>query len=228
MAVVEGTNAGFVLTAPTADPVDSNTPTADFRVNGGKFTSPSDAVRITEIGWWCDTASQAADFEVGLYAHDSGNNKPNALLASAGPAAKGTTAGWKSISIDFDISSSTIYWIAIQLDNTATGTKFNRGGLGTGTYHFKIGLSSLPSPWGTTSADQDFIPAFYAVYSTTAAGTNMQINIGDAWKEISAMQINIGDAWKAVVGAQINIGDAWKTYANCKLLSSLTLLCTTS
>ena len=43
------------------------------------------------------------------------------------------------------------------------------------------------------------------------AGTNMQINIGDAWKSVAGMQINIGDAWKSVAGMQINIGDAWKT-----------------
>ena len=43
-----------------------------------------------------------------------------------------------------------------------------------------------------------------------AAGTNLQLNIGDAWKEVDAMQINIGDVWKDVAGAQINIGDAWK------------------
>lgn len=42
-------------------------------------------------------------------------------------------------------------------------------------------------------------------------GTNLQLNISDAWKTVSAMQINIGDAWKSVAGAQINIGDAWKT-----------------
>jgi hypothetical protein len=47
-------------------------------------------------------------------------------------------------------------------------------------------------------------------YTEGAAGTNTQINIGDAWKDISAMKINIGDAWKDVAGAQINIGDAWK------------------
>lgn len=42
-------------------------------------------------------------------------------------------------------------------------------------------------------------------------GTNTQVNIGDAWKDISAVQINIGDSWKAVAGMQVNIGDAWKT-----------------
>lgn len=44
-----------------------------------------------------------------------------------------------------------------------------------------------------------------------AAGTNFQINIGDAWKAVAAMQINIGDVWKAVAGAQVNIGDVWKS-----------------
>lgn len=41
--------------------------------------------------------------------------------------------------------------------------------------------------------------------------TNMQINIGDAWKTVNSMQINIGDAWKDVNNIQINIGDVWKT-----------------
>ena len=51
------------------------------------------------------------------------------------------------------------------------------------------------------------------VYYTEAEpeGTNTQINIGDAWKEVSAMQINIGDAWKDVASAKINIGDTWKS-----------------
>lgn len=43
------------------------------------------------------------------------------------------------------------------------------------------------------------------------SGTNMQINIGDAWKTVEGMKINIGDTWKTVEGAQINIGDTWKT-----------------
>ena len=48
-------------------------------------------------------------------------------------------------------------------------------------------------------------------YTEAAAGTNMQVNIGDVWKAVPAMKINIGDAWKEVAGAQINIGDSWKT-----------------
>ncbi len=60
----------------------------------------------------------------------------------------------------------------------------------------------------TTRADHVRMTVYY---TEAATGTNMQINIGDAWKEISAMQINIGDVWKDVAGAQINIGDVWKT-----------------
>ena len=43
------------------------------------------------------------------------------------------------------------------------------------------------------------------------AGTNMKINISDAWKDVELMKINIGDVWKDVEGVQINIGDSWKT-----------------
>ena len=46
--------------------------------------------------------------------------------------------------------------------------------------------------------------------SAGPAGTDMQINIGDAWKDIELMKINIGDSWKDVAGAWINIGDSWK------------------
>lgn len=52
--------------------------------------------------------------------------------------------------------------------------------------------------------------SIYCTYTSEAVGTNMQINIGDTWKEVSAAQINIGDTWKSVAGAQINIGDSWK------------------
>ncbi len=53
--------------------------------------------------------------------------------------------------------------------------------------------------------------SIYCTYTASATGTNLQINIGDVWKEVPAVQINIGDAWKEVAGMQINIGDAWKT-----------------
>ena len=38
----------------------------------------------------------------------------------------------------------------------------------------------------------------------------LEINIGDAWKEADSIKINIGDAWKDVKSMQINVGDVWK------------------
>lgn len=60
----------------------------------------------------------------------------------------------------------------------------------------------------TENTDYDLI---FETWGDAAAGTNTQINIGDAWKEVSAIKINIGDTWKEVAGMQINIGDTWKT-----------------
>jgi len=47
-------------------------------------------------------------------------------------------------------------------------------------------------------------------YVMEEAGTNLKINIGDTWKEVTEMKINIGDEWKEVTNTQINIGDTWK------------------
>jgi hypothetical protein len=75
------------------------------------------------------------------------------------------------------------------------------------------------SAW-TTGVNKIYIQANYAsdesVYFDHIAeepytGTNMQINIGDTWKEVTKAQINIGDTWKAVESVKINIGDDWKT-----------------
>lgn len=56
------------------------------------------------------------------------------------------------------------------------------------------------------------LPSQYIFVSAAPpAGTNMQINIGDVWKDVSDVQINIGDVWKTVTKVQINIGDVWKT-----------------
>jgi hypothetical protein len=46
---------------------------------------------------------------------------------------------------------------------------------------------------------------------TTIEGTNIKVNIGDVFKDVSEIKTNIGDAWKAVTKVQVNIGDVWKT-----------------
>ena len=211
MAIVLGTNAGFVTSAPTSDPSGNREFDVDFHATAGKDTSPATAIRVTEIGWWCDNATQAANFEVGIY--DDSGGSPNNLLAGASLVnAKGTTAGWKKATgLNITISSSTTYWIALQVDSTATSTESDEGVWATQTQSYDLNVAALQNPWVEDGTDQRR-PAIYAVWSAEeSAGTNIKINIGDVHKDVSEMKINISDTWKAVAEVKQNIGDVWKT-----------------
>ncbi len=65
--------------------------------------------------------------------------------------------------------------------------------------------------YGSYAEDTSNKPYLEIDYTPAATGTNMQINIGDAWKTVDSLQINIGDVWKDVVSVQQNVGDVWKT-----------------
>jgi len=78
---------------------------------------------------------------------------------------------------------------------------------------FSILHNGLSADWIDAEYKNQLDPTlFWATGSavSTAVGTNMKINIGDAWKDIEAMKININDTWKPIEGAWINIGDSWK------------------
>jgi hypothetical protein len=169
MALTEGTNCGFVLAAPVADPGGASTGTADTYGFAGEFAAPVDATAITEIGWYCDNATEEADYEVGLYAADGAGGIPGTRLAVAGPVAKGTDAGWKKIAIACAVTGSTTYWIAAQCDNTATATKVDYDSK-AGEKEEYISATALPNPWGASSAAANRLLAIYAVYTTAAGG----------------------------------------------------------
>ena len=218
MALVLGTNAGFVTVAPVNDPAGAN-----FGISGRylaiKDTSNVAAAKIVEIGWWCDNSTEESNYEVAIYTHNVGNDEPLDFVQVARTNAKGTGSGWiKVTGLNIAINPSTIYWIAVQLDATATATSTNyaiSGGTRTSLSN-PPAKTTLPDPWGTSSLeDEGWMYAIYAVWEEAAVGTNMQIQIGEAWKEVPAMQINIDDGgkvWKAVEGAQIVIDDGGKTW----------------
>jgi hypothetical protein len=213
MAVVLGTSSGFVTTAPTSDPTGTGYP-ADANAFVSKDTSPATATKITEIGWWANTATAETNFEVGLYAADGAvvPGEAGTRLYVANTNAKGTTSGWKVVSVDWDISPSTAYWLALQVDDTVSTTEADIALTGGNGVDIKNTQTTLTDPFGGGAlADADAMLAIYAVWEAAAGGNVKQINIGDAWKEITGIQINIGDSWKAVEGAKINISDAWKT-----------------
>lgn len=160
MAIVLGTNAGFVTEAPDADPGGSTT-TQDLTARAHKDTTPAGITKITEIGWWCDTFSEEANFEVALYSHDAGNDLPENILYSDIVNAKGTTPGWKTVAVDWDVSPETTYWIALQLDNTSTATKINFTTTG-GRTSVDVAVSALQNPW-INDGVTDYIMTIYAV-----------------------------------------------------------------
>jgi len=210
MALVLGTNSGFVAEAPVADPnEDWGRATVDSFSNATMDTSPASAVKITEIGWWCYNATEEANFEVGLYS-DAENGEPETRLFVEDTNAKGTTAGWKRVTVDWEISGSTNYWLAVQCDNVATSTRIDAFWNAKGRARLNA-QTSLISDWGTSDyTDPDGMLAIYAVYETAATGTNFQVNVGDSWKEVPGIAVNIGDTWKDVDAIQVNIGDTWK------------------
>ena len=126
MALVLGTNCGFVTTAPTADPWGSDTYLADKYARALRDVAPSGAIKITEIGWWCDSTTEESNFEVGVYSDNSETQQPLNLLAGASQTnAKGTTSGWKKATVNITITEGTTYWIAFQLDDTTNTTVDN-------------------------------------------------------------------------------------------------------
>ena len=213
MVLVIGTNAGFVTVAPVADPTGGWISLVDDRGIVTHDTSPADAFRIIEIGWWCNNSTEESNFEVGLYAADGAvvPGEAGTLLYVDRTNAKGITAGWKVVTgLNWVISSNTAYWLGVQVDNTSPGTSIDREATGGTGYDVISSISTLPNPFGGgTLTSPTTIIAIYALYEV-AVGTNIKINIADVWKDVDLIKINIGDTWKEVAEIKQNIGDVWK------------------
>jgi len=172
-----GTNAGFVTVAPTSDPEG----TTFGIVNGLAFvfkdTSPSNSIKITEIGWWCDNAVDEANFEVGLYSADGVvvPNEAGTRLFVDTTNAKGTDAGWKTVAVDWDIDSNTDYWLGFQSDGTEN-TYANRFTTGGGGIDW-LAESTLPNPFGGGAlAGVNNKLAIYALVESSASTKSGLIN----------------------------------------------------
>ena len=164
MAIVEGTNAGFVLASPSVSPSGSGLVISD-NAHACKFTSPNNINVITELGWYCATASPTdTNFDIGVYS--DGTTKPASRLYVA-TVARGTTAGWKvKTGISVAVSRSTVYWLAVQVDNGTPTVNDNATANASYSMAYKLsGQTSLTDPWGTSSATQSNIQAIYALYT---------------------------------------------------------------
>jgi len=133
-----------------------------------KDTAPAGAVKVTEIGWWCDTAADEQNFEVAIYDHNSGDDNPEDIVGEDRTNAKGTDAGWKRCTgLDIAITAETIYWLAYQVDNCTPDifTNYNTDA-GEKADYKSMGISTLPDPWGESDAEEGRLIAVYAVYET--------------------------------------------------------------
>ena len=166
MAIVLGTNAGFVSARPTASPGGASTTTAQGYAAGLKIVAPAGNNALAEIGWYCDNATEAADYIVGIYDHDGANNRPTgAPLAQSAATAKGTGAGWKYASVSYALAAGTTYWIAVQLADTATPTNVQYTDTAGEKLDYKSAASALPSPWGTSDGTQASLLGIYGLSS---------------------------------------------------------------
>jgi len=169
MAIIKGTNAGFVTAAPSGDPAASATVLENIAW-GLKDTCPADVDIITQVGWYCSLDSGEVDYEVGLYSHDSGNNEPDALLSSSTGHTKANGAtGWQIVSgLSWSVTPGTIYWIGLQVDNIlgSTATDYANGQT---KYARKLAASSLPDPFNAFDT-ADKILSVYALVELSGGG----------------------------------------------------------
>lgn len=170
MALVKGINCGFVTSAPAGDPGEGVVAYNTYAW-ALKDTAPAGAKRVTQIGWWCDNATEEANFEVGIYEHNVGDNNPEAPVHLEQTNAKGTSSGWKRVTgLNIAITGGVIYWPGVQLDDTATETNGNRVDAGGAKTDIKAGQTTLPNPWGASGTSYEHLHAIYAVYETDEEG----------------------------------------------------------
>lgn len=145
MALVLGTSSGFVTVAPTADPTGG----ASIIIDGSSFvtkdTSPAGAVLITEVGWWRDAGTNAANWEIGLYSESAGVAD---VLLNVEATNSSTTTGWLTRSVSWTISPSTAYWLGVQMDAHGGDSTIDAQGTGGAGRDGKTVQTTLTNPYG--------------------------------------------------------------------------------
>jgi hypothetical protein len=171
MAVTLGISAGFVLIRPTVSPEGTSSYYADNYHGAQKFTAPADAGSLIEIGWYDATSTEEANFEVGIYSHDAGNNRPGNRLATSGDIAKGTGAGWKYSAVPYALIPLTVYWLAMTCDDTASNTMISyETDAGQKWDYHNPGVTPLPASWGTSDGTGGYLFAIYGLYTEASGG----------------------------------------------------------
>lgn len=172
MALVLGTNCGFVASAPVDDPGETA-----LVFDGVSYvirdTSPANAVSISEIGWWRDSGTDTANFEVALYASDGSYTPGEAgTRLYVDDTNSSSSSGWISVSVDWEITGGTIYWLGAQLDAHSGSSYIDRVLSGGSGIDLQAPATTLGNPYGGGAIyDSDGMVSIYAVYTTSGAAT---------------------------------------------------------
>jgi hypothetical protein len=166
MALALGTNSGFVTVAPSVDPNETGT-TIDGSSVVTKHTSPANAVKITEIGWYRASGTNTANWEIALYSESAGVAATRLFVDATNSTA---SAGWIATAVDWDITPNTAYWLALQMDaHTGSSTVDGAASLGVGS-DVLTSQTTLANPYGGGAvADADGMYAIYALVAPISA-----------------------------------------------------------
>ena len=197
MALVLGTNSGFVTVAPTADP-NATGATIDGNAVVTKHTSPANAVLVTEIGWYRASGTNAANWEIGQYSDLAGVPLTRLNVDATNST---TSAGWIATAVSWAITPSTPYWWALQMDahsGSSTVDSAASGGAGSDLF----AAATLADPYaGGTVADADGMYAIYALVAVISAAVT-----GTATASITEADVVTGG--KTIIITLTN--DTWK------------------
>lgn len=166
MALALGTNSGFVTSAPSADPNETGT-TIDGSSVVTKHTSPANAVKITSIGWYRASGTNAANWEIALYSEVAG---VASVRLFADQTNSSTSAGWLTTAVDWTIAPSTAYWLGLQMDaHSGSSSVDAAASLGVGS-DVLTAQTALNDPYGGGAvADSDGMYAIYALVAPISA-----------------------------------------------------------
>ena len=173
MAVVLGTSSGFVIVSPTADPAGTNT-VIDGASVVTKDTSPVGSIKITEIGWYRESGTNAANFEIALYSEVSGVASARLFVDATNSS---TSSGWIVTAVDWAISENTAYWLAVQMDAHTGSSNIDTNVSGGAGIDRLTGQTTLNNPYGGGAVlDAD---GMYAIYAKVSIARNVTPDFGE-------------------------------------------------
>lgn len=199
MALTLGVNSGFVTSAPSVDPNETGT-TIDGSSVVTKHTAPANSEKITQIGWYRASGTNAANFEIALYADVAGVPVTRLFVDATNST---TSNGWVAVAVDWAITPGTAYWLGLQMDAHSGSSSVDGAASGGAGSDVLTSQTALNDPYGGgLVADADGMYAIYALVQLSITGTgspDAQSSAADGTGTSASSGTGSPDAGAAVV-----------------------------